>query len=80
MYNINQFENLTMLGVTFQPNCRFTEHIKAKLSEAYRCLYVLRGSGWKDIIRMKRIPFQSYRPFKGFLWPSYIYMEHVKLI
>ena len=31
-----------MLGVTLQSNHRFNEHIKAKLQEANKCLYVIR--------------------------------------
>ena len=39
---INQLESLKVLGVTFQNNCRFSEHVKSKLLEANRCLYVIR--------------------------------------
>ena len=38
-----QVESLVLLGVTFQGNGRFTEHIKRKLLEANKCLYVLRS-------------------------------------
>ena len=41
--NIEQVESLVLLGVTFQGNGRFTEHIKRKLLEANKCLYVLRS-------------------------------------
>ena len=41
--NIKQAEFLVLLGVTFQANGRFTEHIKRKLFEANKCLYVLRS-------------------------------------
>ena len=41
--NIEQTEFLVLLGVTFQDNDRFTEHIKRKLFEANKCLYVLRS-------------------------------------
>ena len=37
--NIEQAEFLLLLGVTFQGNGRFTEHIKRKLFEANKCLY-----------------------------------------
>ena len=43
MGNIEQAEFLVLLGVTFQGNGRFTEHIKRKLFEANKCLYVLRS-------------------------------------
>ena len=35
-------DSLKMLGVTFQSNCRFNEHVKSKLAEANRGLYILR--------------------------------------
>lgn len=41
--NIEQAEFLVLLLATFQGNGRFTEHIKRKLFEANRCLYVLRS-------------------------------------
>ena len=42
--NIEQAEFLVLLlGVTFQANGRFTEHIKRKLFDANKCLYVLRS-------------------------------------
>ena len=40
--NIEQAEFLVLLGVTFRGNGRFTKHIKRKLFEANKCLYVLR--------------------------------------
>ena len=41
--NMVQAESLVLLGVTFQGNGRFTQHIKRKLLEANKCLYVLRS-------------------------------------
>ena len=43
--NVEQAESLVLLGMTFQGNGRFTEHIKRKLFEADKCLYVLRNLG-----------------------------------
>ena len=40
--SITQVSSLTVLGVTLQSNHRFNEHIKAKLQEANKCLYVIR--------------------------------------
>ena len=42
--NITQVSYLTVLGVTLQSNHRFNdyEHIKVKLQEASKCLYVIR--------------------------------------
>lgn len=41
--NIEQKNKLTILGGTIQSNCKFSEHIKNKLSQANKCLYVIRG-------------------------------------
>ena len=40
--NIQQCGKLKILGITFQSDCKFTEHVKAKLYEANKCLYILR--------------------------------------
>ena len=40
--NITQVSCLKVLGVTLQSNHRFNEHIKVKLQEANKCLYVIR--------------------------------------
>ena len=42
MNNITQAFCLKVLGVTLQSNQRFNEHIKVKLQEASKCLYVIR--------------------------------------
>ena len=42
--NTEQAEFLVVLGMTFQGNGRFTEHIKRKLFEANKCLYVSMSS------------------------------------
>lgn len=43
IYNIEQHENLTLLGATFQSNCLFAKHVvKTKLNEANKCLYIIR--------------------------------------
>ena len=39
---LKQVNKLKILGVTFQENNRFNEHVKTKLMEANRCLLVLR--------------------------------------
>ena len=56
IYDISQHDTLTtgILGVTFHSDCKFTKHVKTKLYEANRCLYVIRslrkeGYGQKDI-------------------------------
>ena len=40
--NITQVSCLKMLGVTLQSNHRVNKHIKVKLQEANKCLYVIR--------------------------------------
>ena len=40
--NITQVSCFKVLGVTLQSNHRFNEHIKIKLQEANKCLYVIR--------------------------------------
>ena len=40
--NIPQHATLDLLGLTFQNDCKFSSHIKAKLCKANKCLHVLR--------------------------------------
>ena len=40
--NITQVSCLKVLGFTLQSSHRFNEHIKVKLQEANKCLYVIR--------------------------------------
>ena len=42
VYNIPQCVDLSVLGMTFQENCKYSLHIKAKLLKANKCLYVIR--------------------------------------
>ena len=39
---IPQTSTVTILGLTFQPNCKFSTHLKEKLRKANKCLYVIR--------------------------------------
>jgi len=39
---ILQTSTVTILGLTFQPNCKFSTHLKEKLCKAYNRLYVIR--------------------------------------
>ena len=41
--DIKQVESLELLGISFQNNSRFTVHIKNKLLEANKCLFVIRS-------------------------------------
>ena len=40
--NIPQHATLDLLGLTFQNDCKFSAHIKAKLCKGNKCLHVLR--------------------------------------
>ena len=40
--NITEVSRLKVVGVTLQSNHRFDEHIKVKLQEVSKCLYVIR--------------------------------------
>ena len=41
--NIPQCRKMPILGVTFQENCKYSEHVRAKLIKANKCLFVLRS-------------------------------------
>ena len=40
---IEQSDSLTLLGVTLQNASKFLSHVKGKLQEANKCLYILRS-------------------------------------
>lgn len=40
---IEQHDSFTLLGVTLQNDCKFSYHVKGKLWEANKCLYILRS-------------------------------------
>ena len=44
-HKIKQYDNISLLGVTLQGNCKFGLHVKAKLHEAFicQCLFVIRS-------------------------------------
>ena len=44
-HNIKQYNSISLLGVTIQGNCKFGLHVKAKFSEANKCLFVSRSLG-----------------------------------
>ena len=54
VFHIKQYDHVTLLIVTFQSNCEFSGHVKSKLCEADKCLFVIRGLrnegyGQKDV-------------------------------
>ena len=52
--NIPQCDSLVLLGLTFQPNCKFSEHVKLKLIKANKCLHILRTLR-KELFSQKEI-------------------------
>jgi len=42
-HNIGEYDQLKILGITFQSDCKFTTHVNEKLKEANSCLYVIRS-------------------------------------
>ena len=47
--NIPQCTELSVLGVTFQKNCKYSKHVRAKLIKANKCLFVLRSLRKEDL-------------------------------
>ena len=41
--NIPKCTELAILSVRFQANCKYSEHVRAKLIKANKCLFVLRS-------------------------------------
>ena len=72
--NIPQCTELPILGVTFQENCKYSEHVRAKLIKANKCLFVLRslrkegfsqGDGRPPI---ERLSFTELHLWSACLW------------
>ena len=42
-----------LLGLTFQPNCKFSEHVRLKVIKANKCLHILRTLR-KELFRARR--------------------------
>ena len=40
---IEHSDSFTLLGVTLQKDCKFSSHVKRKLREANKCVYILRS-------------------------------------
>ena len=47
-------DSLVLLGLTFQPNCKFSEHVRLKLTKANKCLHILRTLR-KELFSQKEI-------------------------
>ena len=52
--NIPHCDSLVLLGLTFQPNCKFSEHVRLKLTKANKCLHILRTLR-KELFSQKEI-------------------------
>ena len=48
---IEHLKERTVLGLTIQDNCKFSEHVKTKLCETNKCLYILADRYEKRVIR-----------------------------
>ena len=52
--NIPQCDSLVLLGLTFQPNCKFREQVRLKLTKGNKCLHILRTLR-KELFSQKEI-------------------------
>ena len=53
IFGIPSCTNVSILGVTFQSDCKFNTHVKNKLVKANKCLYVLRSLRKEATCRQK---------------------------
>ena len=67
--NIPQCTKLSILGVTFQENCKYGEHVRAKLMKANKCLFVLRSLR-KEGFSQAEVdhPFSAFHLWSTCLW------------
>ena len=63
-----QNDRLTLLGVTLQSDCLFTSHVKGKLQEANRCLYIIRSLRKEGYTQL-----ETDHPFKAIVLPKITY-------
>ena len=73
--NIPQCDSLVLLGLTFQPNCKFSEHIRLKLIKANKCLHILRTLR-KELFSQKKIDHL----FKTLVLPILTYDSDLNVI
>ena len=66
--NIPQCDSLVLLGLTFQPNCKSSEHVRLKLTKANNCLHILRTLR-KELFSQKEID----NLFKTLVLPIFTY-------
>ena len=43
LYNIKRHSSIPILGIVLQNNCKLSQHVKNKLYEANKCLFVIRS-------------------------------------
>ena len=66
--NISQCNSLILLGLTLQNDCKFSTHVRLKLTKANKCLYVLR------ILRKERYSQGEIdHVFKSIVLPIFTY-------
>ena len=73
--NIPQCTELLILGVTFQENCKYSEHVRAKLIKENECLVVLRSlrkegfsQGEVDHLFSALVSFTEFHLWSACLW------------
>ena len=72
---IPQTSTVTILGLTFQPNCKFSTHLKEKLCKANKCLYVIRCLGEEG-----RSQVEVDHLFSSIVLPTITYALHIQVI
>ena len=70
--NIPQCNSLSLLGVTLQSNCKFSEHVRQKLVKANRCLHVLRSLRKEQYSQV-----EIDHLFKSLVLPNFTYCHSV---
>ena len=68
IYNIPQCKKLKILGVTFQENCKYREHVRSKLFKANKSLYILRTLR-KEGLRQDELDYL----FNSLVLPNFTY-------
>ena len=66
--NIPQYNSLSLLGVTLQSNCKFSENVRQKLVKANRYLHVLRSLRKEQYSQV-----ETDHLFKSLVLPNFTY-------
>lgn len=68
IHGIEQLKEHTILGVTLQNNCKYSIHVKTKLWEANKCLYIIRSLRKEGYTQ-----HEIDHLFKALVLPKFIY-------